>query len=661
MGRKWTLDSAIDKNFDVVIKMKSLFSSVTCPNESTTNSSTVINLGNGTAAKYSEKNIVKNSTLQEYEFKYTGGSAGTNSTYTIKTTDGYDAVKIYFDTGQLEFFVLTTPPIEGEDNIEVMFAPKEKGNNYPIIHSSIGTQFGAEGYSDRLFLAGFSGNKNTLWYSAFNDFTYFPFPNYITLGNSSNEIVAFSRLSDSTLAVHKAKNAYEPTIYYITYGEITLDKETRTVFTVKTGTMGETPISNFTNFNLAGDNLFLSENGVYGIQLSENISSNERYALERSSFINSKLKKYNDLKNAKAIVYKNRYYLAIEGDVFVADARFKSSAKDGDMKDTFNYEWWFWKNVPVKEWVIIDDKLCFVSTNGKLAEFYDGYEDINSVKVETGDMAKQDDYTIAYNQKFDDLIRDDTEIKFYSTIELAILEASDIKTIEDGKVYINHKDLDKFSLGDSYFIGKSSTNIGVILIEKNEEFNYLKFTDGSSTFTEYTGMKRISYYKDTFLYICEHDSFNHTFCLTNKENGEKMKIINSSLSAGEFLIKNNVVSEWYSQIENFDTSIYSKNLLSVTLVFEPTVEGRVKFGYRTRNKEIRKESDYKATNGVDFTDTDFTNFSFVNGFATSRTLKTRTRNFNYIQFKVISDDGKDFALNNFTVLYNIGKKNKGVR
>ena len=126
---------------------------------------------------------------------------------------------------------------------------------------------------------------------------------------------------------------------------------------------------------------------------------------------------------------------------------------------------------------------------------------------------------------------------------------------------------------------------------------------------------------------------------------------------------NNVVSEWYTPVVDMGTSLYSKNLIGSTLTFEPDVEGNVKFGYLTRRSgNIKeKESNLSASEGVDFDNLDFTDFSFSVGFACSRTLKTRVRNYNYIQFRIVSDNNKDCALNNFVVTYTIGRKNKGVR
>ena len=111
------------------------------------------------------------------------------------------------------------------------------------------------------------------------------------------------------------------------------------------------------------------------MKFSENIKSNERYAIERSSFINSMITKHKNLSAAKAIVFKNRYYLAIDDIVYIADARYKTSPRDSDMNDSSNYEWWIWDNIKVEKWIIIDNELYFIDKDYQLSKFVDERED----------------------------------------------------------------------------------------------------------------------------------------------------------------------------------------------------------------------------------------------------------------------------------------------
>ena len=145
------------------------------------------------------------------------------------------------------------------------------------------------------------------------------------LGSTAYPIKSYSRLSDSTLAIFKEDNTQEATVYFRTgtdsdfYDANGNLVQTTTVFPTTAGSIGEGVKSRFANANLSGDVLMLSPNGVFGIVLGENVSTTERYARERSRYINERLKQHTDLSEAVGIAYKNRYYLSVEGVCYVAD------------------------------------------------------------------------------------------------------------------------------------------------------------------------------------------------------------------------------------------------------------------------------------------------------------------------------------------------------
>ncbi len=577
--KTWTLDSPVNPKYKVIIRIKSLLVDIT----DTTSNETTVNLGYSTADTSANKNIVNNLLLNEFVYTLNPNSEDG----IILDDEGKQIAKINYETGQIEFYVRTDPPIDGEDNIEVEFVPLNTDyydENY-IGNCKFGIQFGVEGYKDRLFLSGNPKYPNKVFYSEFEDFTYFPFVNIHDLGNENNPTVAFSRLNDSTVAIHKKNNNIDPSIYYMTYS-INENYEEQGIekysFPIVSGVIGESPVNSNTCFNLSNDNLFLSNNGVYGIELNENIKSNERYALERSGFINSILVKHKDLTKAKAIVFKNRYYLAIDDVVYIADARFKSSAKKGDMKDTFNYEWFYWTNISVQQWIILFDELYFLSTNGKLNKFYAGFEDIETHKLNAGCITTYDTRIdlFQFNEKYSHLFKEGNEIEMSNVVAV----------------------------------------------------------------------------------IHNVDKFKCTFQLKDKEEGYDLYFSSSNLNQ-EFYIydKKNVESIWQSPILDLGTTLHSKNLLSSTLVCEPNIEGTLDYGYITNNNKASINSSLMAENGFDLTNLDFTKFSFKDVLARSRTIKTRVRNFCFIQFVIKCRDNCDCALNNFTILYNIGRKNKGVR
>ena len=508
---------------------------------------------------------------------YVQGDYTLKDYYLDKTKKINPIGKIYANLGIIEFFTDLTPIAEGVDNIivEYITAGSETINEYKF-----GTKFSI-GNDERILLY----NNDIIYFSGYDDFLYIPYINTTKIGNSGSKIVGFSKLSDATLAAFKDYND-DNSLYYINATSVDVDGFNKIAFTVKGGATGESALNNNTSCMLANDSLFLSENGVQSLVLGQNITTNERYTFERSGFINSKLLKKTDFNNAAAIVYKNRYYLAIDNEVFVADARFKTSARDEDMNDTFNYEWWHWENVPVKYWMINNDKLCFVDKENRLCEFTDDFTDV----------------TLNY------------------------LSAGDWTDVENSDNYMH--------------INQSKANL-------LKEGNLLIVND--------------TYYKITDInkYNCYFRLKDYSGNIVNTQ-GEFYSNFNNSFYICDI---SNVISEWNSPIINMGTSIYSKNLLSTTLTFEPNIEGNVKFGYLTRRsgEHKYKDSNLAASEGFDFENVDFTDFSFNVNFACSRTLKTRVRNYNYIQFRVISDDNKDFALNNFVITYNYGRKNKGVR
>ena len=485
--------------------------------------------------------------------------------------------KIYRNLGIIEFFFDITPIQQGVDNIRVTYILND--DRMELIRYKYGNKV-AIGNDLRIIFY----RNNIVYFTGFESIFYIPFTNTISIGDSGSDIIGFSKLSDTTIAVFKDEK--DDNIYYINATTSTIDKRTEVAFVTKGGIIGEKAVNNSTSCILANDPLYLSKNGVYSLKVGDNVTTSERYTFERSGFVNSKLSKIKNLSEANAIVHNNRYYLSIGEDVFVADSRYKSSARDQDMNDTFNYEWWYWEGVPVKQWFIDEDKLCFLSNNGYIAEFTEERSDVKLHALTHSDwsMVVNSDNYVQLNSKYADLLKNTNKI------------------LCEGVVYD-------------------------IVTDDNTLYNY-------------------------------------QFKLMRDDNIVDTELVNSIFYSNFAILEyKNVVSEWYSPIVNMGTSIYAKNLITSTLTFEPDVEGDVKFGYITRRKPETtfKGSSLSPDDGLDFENIDFTDFSFNVNFACSRTLKTRTRNYNYIQFRIVSDSNKDCALNNFVVTYTYGRKNKGVR
>ena len=492
-----------------------------------------------------------------------------------------------------------TPVVAGQDNIIIEFSARNKTAEErmsDLLNCGFGTTFGTSGNTERLFLAGewvvrngYGGydlrKKNMEYYSEVGDYSYFPDLNYKEIGNSEFSIVGFQKLSDNVLAVFKGKNnGQESTIYYQTakyyenYDEEGNIISARTDFPSVPGTIGETMVSREASLNFLGDNIVLSENGVFGIVLPDNIATSERYARERSRLINERLKKQT-LQSATGIVYKNKYYLAVDGVCYVADSRYKFSGKD-DIDNSFNYEWWFWDNIPAQVFAEANGKLLFGTGRGTICEFDDEYSDRELHNLEDGQYS--------YN----------------ASTGVFTVSSSEIDFIQENTVV------------------SFSVNGGTFYVTDVE--------DGQN------GGKR--------------------FKIKGTIDGEPL-IINTPT---KFYIWNakNVVAEWYTPVIDLGNNMYSKTLLRMAITAESVQNGKMSFGYTTRNSN--NLIDVKGINKFSFDNFSFQNFTFDTGFTKSYSVKCNERKFNYIVFRFLSDSDTDCAIDAFSFIYKVNRLNKGV-
>ena len=221
--------------------------------------------------------------------------------------------------------------------------------------------YGANGNADRLFVTGNRQYPNMDWYSGYNDPTYWPDLGYTKIGEESSAVMGYSWLSDDTLAIHKEAKGNEPTIW-LRSSSVTADGEA--LFPVKQGAVGKGVAASGAFAHFGGDNLCLSEEGVFAVVRVSNEAVNERFALGRSWFVDPRLAAEKNLSEAQAISYKGRYYLAVNGHVYVADGNAPKAYvdKSGD----YQYEWWYWEGLPVRVWYVEDGELMFGTDDGRI-------------------------------------------------------------------------------------------------------------------------------------------------------------------------------------------------------------------------------------------------------------------------------------------------------
>jgi len=366
----------------------------------------------------------------------------------LLTLDGWEVLDsseytVDYVNGKVTFKIAPgETPLNEEDNVSIRYCKTNTEYLDILNNCTISTVFGYNGNDDRIFITGNKNFKNMVWYSYSNDVTYFPDINYIQVGQE--EINNFTRINSGKLGIQKPKSDSDSTIYYLESAIFNNEE----VFPLTAGVKTIGCIGKYANSNLVNDPLTLTEQGVFAIVSSDN----EKFAMLRSYYVNGKLLKEKNLEEAVAIGFKGKYYLAINNNVYIADSRFKSYAKNSQTED-YQYEWYFWKDIPVRVWFIFNNELYF--------------------GTETGDICKIND--VQNNE--------DNFESYFETPPLSLDSTVLNKTIKKvGLIYKNNSEFEFGYItpdGEEKIIDLKSgeTDFPVVILEKEKirKFLYIKF------------------------------------------------------------------------------------------------------------------------------------------------------------------------------------------
>ena len=580
-----------------------------------------------------------------------------------------------FGKGRITLTIDTAPQIEGMDNITVLFAVGEE-NGY-ISACRFGIPFGADGNTDRLFLSGNSDLPNVDFFSESEDFTYFPDRNYCAVGSDASAIMGYVRLADSTLVIFKAEYMSEPSLYYrtgttkIEYGQDGTIDDVYGIFPVVAGAIGESLITRHALANFGSDTLMLSRNGVYGIVLGANSRTTESYTRERSRSINEKMRN-NNLESACAVVYQNKYYLAVDGECYVADGRFTYSTEDS-LDGAFNYEWWYWDNIPARVFAVIDNRLYFGTADGKICVFGNEFVDKTYHPCEAGDLAYNPELsTVAYRSGIK--ISEGDKITFKDHIYTYLQREC---RVTDGRIAFPEEISEYVREGLEVYVegfdgAEITAGVKYALYDVDRVNSSYRLSEGGlpldMSAIEGASFSLVRDLAGRELYITEIDEREPgEFSLKEYSDGELL-----TLALGEYNATpqpraiigyaQNVTAEWYSQIMDLETNVSSKTLLKMAISCEPEMNGNISFGYETRAvSRLIGSRGFNDMGVFSFDNFSFESFSFECGYASSYTVKLNERNFNFIMVRFVSESDGDCAVNDITLIYKINRSNIGVK
>lgn len=254
------------------------------------------------------------------------------------------------------------------------------------------------GLINSVFVSGSTSDnyKSRVWWSYPTNPAYFPDTNYLEAGSNDTRIAGMMKVGEY-LGIIKQGQSYDSTIYLAFQTQFKVGDDYEATYAIKSSIGGIGAISNGA-FNILNDEpLFLSKEGIMGINPMNEVDKQTR---NRSFFINKKLKEEGSLENAFSFVYRNMYILAINNHCYVLDGSQKTSWVNE--KTNLQYECYYWDNVPAQCFARYNEELWFTDKKGRLCRF----------KPEKNPYSYHDDYdpTLVYDENGNPYADDSTDI-----------------------------------------------------------------------------------------------------------------------------------------------------------------------------------------------------------------------------------------------------------
>lgn len=319
------------------------------------------------------------------------GDSSSKTYYVSTTINTAEAVKVSVLNDNGNYTVLTEGYTVSTNSIVFAAAhptPKEGEANVIIEYTASGTSEASEAlkrctvasvYNNKVFLGGTDGiMKSRVWYSAYSNPTYFPDLSYFIVGDDFGGVMGLIDLGEY-LGVIKESNPKASTIF-LAY-PVTIEDDT--AYAIKQSITGVGALSKRTFNSLNGEQLFLSDDGIYGImadmQSSEVASS---FVKNRSYYINGKLLKEPNLHTALAVVWNSFYILCVNSHCYLLDSTQKTSW--ATERTNMQYEAYYWENVPATAMCVHSDKLYFGTNDGRICFFKSTAEYANEAYNDNG-------------------------------------------------------------------------------------------------------------------------------------------------------------------------------------------------------------------------------------------------------------------------------------
>lgn len=643
--------------------------------------------------------LVENGVLTD---RYVGSVSGRYLLLLYNTV--YDSLK---QETVLDADSLTYEPVqEGIDNISAKFYVKKPEGAFDaslIGEATCGIIFSTDGAEDRLILGGFPDAPERVYISGEGDYSYFPDDGYITVGTRTTAVCGFSRVSDGVLAIHKAAGGGQSTMYYASgqekesYDDDGLIKARRLTLKVVPGGEGEAMLTPRACADLYGDPLILTRTGVYAVRMVENVAVAERKLTERSGNIRARIMRENEeeLTRACAAVWEGHYYLAVGTHCYVADA----SDQFTDSAGRRQYEWYYFDNIPATAFCVLDGRLLFGTQDGRLCRMgtvYDNdvtYADVTEDAFSGGEVSTvlsgdepdyvrvEDGYvTVPRGYPggriiFEGGVGSDGHIGglCHELGHVCVQEdgvTMRLGTVRDGGFVEDADRIGAVFEGMTVTVDGSGTEVDGLactVAEADRGSGCIRLEAGGKTLTQGVGsvlrlLRPLGGEALDAGLPDEHagDAGLGWARLTFADGSGAPWLTYvggvGSVLTGRIIREDAVSCAWYSRVFDLGTNMNEKTVLGLTVSTEPTENGEVSVGYETRaTGEIFGS---RGIGGMSLDSLDFCDFTLT-PFASSYTKHLHVRHVNFIRLRFRSEGAYPCCVHDMTVLYTIGRMNRG--
>ena len=530
----------------------------------------------------------------------------------------------------------STPILENESNITVEFTAKsEKSNSF-----SCSTEVDA----GKNTLLAVVDEENTVYFSEFYEgYGYFPDNDFICVGEANEPITALAPI-DNCLGIFKKKALYRVQLN-ISYDDVNCI--TKTEYNLLQLLKGRGAINEYSVASVNGDTVVYDTDGVFGIMASG--------FSKRSSNVDSEITARDD---AHAVSYEGRYYLFVDGMVFIADSRFKYY-ESNRLDSSYEYEWWVWDNCRCRCAFAIDGCLYMGTDDGKIRVFTDEYNDITGKYVH-----EVDGDVVRYEADMGDFFVFDERLKVESG------DLFDLRGIYE-KFNKNRISIEKvnggllsctFEPSDFQRVKDMVPRYELFLYSKNRNVHILVRLE------EVVASERKLVFKCNGAYTVgdEYDLVRHAteymirgvgggLILSNEFNQIAFFTNQNSISG---IIKRKVPVSCEMVTGAIDLAVlHSKSLYKLAVMPTSDTVGDISFGYTTNYNNV--EHKRQVGRALDFSAFDFNTFVFDGAYFKTFIRRVFERNFNLITLRFASSSDGPFGIENAQAVYSVNNELRG--